>query len=71
MPQLTDDWKVVLRHAWSVRFIAAAALLSGVEFVLPIFMDNPPISRGAFAVLAFLASIAAAIARFVAQKEVP
>lgn len=69
MPQLKNDWRDVLRYAWSIRFIALSALLSAVEFIIPVFMENPPLPRGLFAVLAFAVSVAAFFARIVAQRN--
>lgn len=43
-----------------------AALLSGVEIILPLFSDAFP--RGLFAGLSFAATVGAFVARFVAQK---
>jgi hypothetical protein len=64
------NWRDVLRYAWSLRLIVLAGLLSGVELAIPFFFENPPIPRGLFALLAVLVSVAAAIARFVAQRKV-
>ena len=61
------DWRAVLRHAWSVRLMIAAALLSAVEAVLPFFTDELP--RGAAAALTFVVVGAALVARFVAQPK--
>ena len=47
-----------------------ASALGAVEFVLPIFMDDPPIERGVFAALAAGVSMAAAIARVIAQAPI-
>ena len=65
---LIPNWRDVLRWAWSIRLAALAALLSGVEIVLPFFSEAIP--RGIFAVMSFLATVGAFIARFVAQKEI-
>ena len=65
--RLTEDWRHVLKHAWSIRFIVLAALLSGVEIVLPMFDDTMP--RGVFAVLTLVVSVAAAIARLVPHPK--
>lgn len=67
--RLRRDWRAVLRKAWSVRLIAAAALLSGVEAALPLFDDKFP--RGVFAALSFVVVGAALVARIVAQKDLP
>ncbi|WP_100961081.1 hypothetical protein [Bosea sp. FBZP-16] len=68
--KLASNWRAVLRHAWSLRLTVLASMLGAVEFVLPIFMDDPPIERGVFAALAALVSLAAAIARVVAQQPI-
>ena len=65
--RLIEDWKHVLKHAWSIRFIVLAALLSGVEVVLPMFDDTMP--RGLFAVLTLIITVAAAVARLVTQQK--
>lgn len=67
---LVKNWRAVLRHAWSFRLNAVAAVLTATEFVLPVFMDSPPIGQGWFAGFAFLVSMAAMGARFVAQRKV-
>ncbi len=67
---LVSNWRRVLRHAWSIRLSALAGLLNASEVVVQVFIDNPPIPRLTFAVLAGLVSLAAAVARFVAQRTV-
>lgn len=64
---LIDDAKKVLRHAWSVRLGIIAALFSGAEVVVPLFLDAMP--RSLFAVLSFVAVAGAVVARFVAQPR--
>ena len=65
---LTEDWRTILRKAWSIRFIILAGLLSGAEIILPFFADVIP--RGTFAALSFVAVSGAFVARIVAQKDV-
>lgn len=65
--KLASDWRDILRRAWSVRLMILAALLSGVEIVLPLFVDS--FSRGTFAVLSFVSVGAALIARVIAQRD--
>ena len=62
---LLADWRRVARRAWSVRLSIVAALFTAAEVVVPLFGDVLP--RGVFVLLAFSASIGAAIARVVAQ----
>ena len=68
---LLDDWRRVLRRAWSIRFSLLAAAFTAAEVVVPLFgyvlLDVMP--RGAFVLLAFAASIGATVARIVAQPE--
>ena len=66
--RLIDDWHIVLRKAWSVRLIALAAVLLGVEVLLPVFETSIP--TGGFAMLSGLITSAALVARVVAQKDI-
>lgn len=67
---LVPEWRKVLRRAWSVRLMLAAALLSGVEIALPLLDGYLPIAPGIFAALSALTTAAAFIARIVAQKDI-
>lgn len=64
---LVSDWKRLLRHAWSVRLMLLAAILSGIEVALPFFDSALP--RGVFAAVSALVVAAAFVARLVAQKS--
>ena len=64
---LLDDWRKIARRAWSVRLSIVAAIFTAAEVVVPLFGDVLP--RGLFVLLAFSASIGAAVARLVAQPE--
>ena len=66
--RILRNWREVLRRAWSVRLIAVAVLLTGVEVALPFldgYVDLPP---RLFAGLAGLAAAGAFAARLIAQK---
>lgn len=65
---LVANWRAVMRHAWSVRLILIAALLSVLEAALPYL--GLPLRPGTLAVLAALLGFAAAGARLVAQQAV-
>ncbi len=67
--RLIDEWRVVLRRAWSIRLMLLAGLLSGVEVVLPLLDGVLPIPPGIFAPLSFVAVAAAFVARVIAQKD--
>ena len=64
---LAPDWKRLLRYAWSIRLVVLSAVLSGIEVILPLFVDTMP--RNLFAVLSILAAIGAGVARVVAQPK--
>jgi hypothetical protein len=68
--KLASNWRAVLRHAWSLRLSIVAGVLGAAEVAVEVFMADPPISRGVFAALAALVSLAAAIARVVAQQPI-
>lgn len=68
--KLADDWRIVARYAWSVRLIAVAAVLSGLEVMLPIIGYRLPVSNIGLAILNFIIVAAALIARFVAQEKI-
>lgn len=66
--ELIDDWQAVLKKAWSLKFSVLAALLGGAE--VAVSMIQPAgIPGGAFAGIAAGVSLAAGIARLVAQQE--
>lgn len=67
--KLATNWREVLRHAWSIRLIIMAGLLSGAEAALP-YMGALPIAPGVFAVLSLLVTGGAFVARLVAQPSV-
>ncbi len=64
---LIDDWKRQFPKLWSVRFALLAALLSGIEVGLQLYLTGktPIVSLGAG-----LFSLGAAVARVVAQPGV-
>ena len=68
--RLTANWRAVMAHAWSVRLMLLAALLSGLEVALPLIHGFFPLDPGVFALLSFFATAGAFIARFVAQKGI-
>lgn len=68
---LLDNWKDVADKAWSFKFIIISAILSGIEVALPVMREAIEplhlVPVGTFAVLSFLATAAAGVARLVAQ----
>ena len=65
MMKLLPDWKHILRRAWSVRLMALAALLTGIEAVLPFFGHVLPLRW--FAPLLFVVVVSAMVARLASQ----
>lgn len=68
--RLAPDWWRVLRYAWSIRLIALAAVLSGLEVALPLVDGLLPIPAGVFAALSFVTVAAAFVARLIAQSKI-
>jgi hypothetical protein len=64
---LKDDWRDVVRKAWSVKFMVLAFVLTMAEVMLPFFSDAVP--PRTFAVLSGLAVAGAFVSRLVAQKD--
>ena len=65
--RLHDDWRWIVRKAWSIRFMAIAIITSGIEAVLPYFSDAIP--RGVFAILTMVFAGGGFAARIIAQKR--
>ena len=63
--KLRDDWRVILRKAWSVRLMLLAAALNGLAAVWFVLSDNIP--EWLFLVGGVLIPIAALVARLIDQ----
>lgn len=59
-----------MRHAWSVRLIIIAGLLTGIEAALPFFGEVFGLDPRWFASLTFLIVMSALVARFIAQDKI-
>nr|WP_052232463.1 hypothetical protein [Methylobacterium sp. ZNC0032] len=68
--RLVPNWRRVLLYSTNFWLNVFAAALTGAEFLFQVFMDNPPVPRGTFAAAGFVTTVAAAIARFIAQESV-
>jgi hypothetical protein len=62
------DWRIVLKKAWSVRLMLLAAVLAGVEAILPLITPHEPSIW--WALFTFSIVCGALVARFVAQPEI-
>lgn len=65
--RLLDDWKHILKTAWSIRLIAVAAFLSGLEVYFQIYGAPNWMPSGTFAILSAITSALAFAARLYAQ----
>lgn len=65
--KLLDNWLLILRRAWSVRLALLSALLGAVEIGVQFLAASQPTPY--FAMAAALTSLAAAVARIVAQPK--
>jgi hypothetical protein len=69
--RLYGNWRTILRRAWSLRFMALAAILTGCEAVVMVTgVDWIPLPHGARLGLLFVVIVAAFVSRLVAQKDV-
>ena len=69
--KLSPDWKRIVTRAWSVRWIALAGLLSGVEILVTAFPDVLGLPRGVLAGVTGVVAAVALIARVMVQKDGP
>lgn len=68
--ELLYNWKLILKHAWSVRLMLLAALVDGINAAWPYFENFIPVTQPIFGSIGGLLTIAAIVARFVAQKPI-
>ena len=66
---LKTEWWLIIKRAWSIRFIVIAMILTGLEVFLQFFPWFDWMSQTMFATLLFFISIAAFISRIIAQKN--
>jgi len=67
--RLVENWRLLLRRAWSVRLMLLAGVLSGAEVVFPLACADV-LPSGVFACLSFAVTASAIVARLVAQNGV-
>jgi len=65
--RLAEDYRSIIKKAWSIRLIILAGILSGAEVILPFLSSAIP--SAIFSTLSFFAVGGAFIARIVAQKD--
>lgn len=70
---LKENWRAILKHAWSIRLMMLAALLSGFEAFLPWAKEVgwfEWLPGGLFALVVLFISFAAMYSRLVVQKNI-
>jgi hypothetical protein len=71
MPNLIPNAGAVAKKAWSVRLLGAAIFMDGLGTALSSFdADLGPVSHGTLMLIGTLLTIAALVARFIAQRGV-
>ena len=65
--KLHREWKTIAKKAWSMRLMAIATVLSGVEVILPLFSDAFP--RWIFASASMAVTMGAMVSRIVSQNN--
>ncbi|RWO20647.1 hypothetical protein [Mesorhizobium sp.] len=71
--KLIPDWKAVLRHAYSVHFVAISIFFGVLDVIANfwyLFDGLLPISRGWFASLGVTFGILGLVGRFIPQKPI-
>lgn len=66
--RLIVEWRMVVKRFWSFRLALASAVLSACEITVLLWQPLW-IPQGLFALLACLVSLAAGVARIVAQPK--
>lgn len=66
--RLHENWREILKKAWSIRFGILATIFALMQVVVPIYVDDLP--KHLFAVLTGVATIGVIVARLVWQQEV-
>ena len=65
--RVSDNWRTLVRKAWSVKFMVLAFAFTMAEVMLPFFSDAVP--PRTFALLSGLAVAGAFVSRLIAQKD--
>lgn len=65
--KLIDDWRRIIRRAWSARFAALAAVFSVIEAAMPFILPEFPPRMAAS--IAGLMAVLSLVSRVVAQPK--
>jgi len=67
--RLKPHWRSIAARAWSIRFMAIAAILSGFEAAFGMVGPYLPVSNAWLAGLTFLLVAAGCVSRLIAQQN--
>jgi len=67
---LVTNWRVVLRHAWTVRIAIGIALLNGAYVTIAILTDRMPMPPIWLAFVNGILATAVPLARLIPQKKI-
>jgi hypothetical protein len=67
--RLIDNWRSVLKHAWSVRLGILAGLFQGLDIIMQLTVGQMGEVSVWLRALAGLSAMAAFVSRFVAQPK--
>lgn len=66
---LKQDWKRIVKKAWSIRLMMLAGFFSGLEVAIPYVDQIVTVHRGLFAAVAFVATAGAFVTRLMVQND--
>lgn len=66
--RLYDNWKTIVKEAWSLKFLLIALLLECASVLLPFYTDKIP--REVFTPLIIIAIFGSGISRIIYQHNV-
>ena len=64
------NWRTILRHAWSVRFMALGTLFAMLETALPLIDEIVNVPPGLFLTLTMISMAGSFVSRFIHQATV-
>lgn len=67
---LVENWRAVLRRAWSIKLIVLSCLLQGVDIIMQITVGQLPEVSWPLRIAAGLSAMAAFGARLIPQKGI-
>jgi hypothetical protein len=68
--KIVTNWLGILKHAWSIRLIILAGVLTGLEALVPDLPSFLDLTDRQFSAINFAVVTGAFVARLVAQKKV-